>query len=98
MMNQIKIGEQVYNLGLLTIKELLKINDLTEELGTIKDQPFCVHHIKLMVEIIYLALGRHNPELTREQLEDSLNPLNVIPIHRTILEAEILGWSRSSDN
>lgn len=97
-MNQIKIGEQVYDLGLLTIKELEKINELIEELRVIQDQPFSIHHIRLMVEIIYIALARRNPELTREQLEDSLNPLNIIPIHKTILEAEILGWSRSSDN
>lgn len=80
---KVKIGEQEYEIPALNFPRLKKVmalqTKLVGETGEKSDQ------VDAMTEIIFIAVQRNYPDIKREEIEDSLDMLNVNGILDEIL-------------
>jgi len=84
----LKIGDKDYVVPALTIKQIRTLKSDIQELRQLKDA-VNIEDEKLdkMISVIYAAISRNYPDITREELENNLDMNNIQDVILIILGA-----------
>ena len=79
---ELKIGEKVLVVPSLSIKQ---VRSLLPKMQTLQLGSFAEKDMDVCIEIIRMALSRNYPDITVDEIEDSVDMTNMVPIVKAVM-------------